>query len=202
MGANFCLSLRGKRILKIYISAFLLSLTMSSCTTQITQNSSTQIIPERQPELREIENWTWKGKFVFKKKNEARIGSLTWQKRGLSNYISVKGPLGINIDNFLIREGEILNQKTGELKNSQQLSMPSDELFLYDLPLDSIHVWLLGLAPRKYSNPLIQHQYQDLQITYLDWQTFDGYFLPSKIFLQGKFAQIKLVTLNWQEKND
>ena len=202
MGTNFCLSLRGKRILKIYISAFLLSLTMSSCTTQITPKTSIQKIPGNQPELREIENWTWKGKFIFKKKNEAKLGSLTWRKRGLSNYISVKGPLGINIDNFLIREGEILNQKTGELRNSQQLSILSDELFLYDLPLDSIHVWLLGLAPRKYSNPLIQNQHQDLQITYLDWKNFNGYFLPSKIFLQSKLAQIKLVTLNWQEKND
>ena len=80
--------------------------------------------------------------------------------------------------------------------------MPSDELFLYDLPLDSIDVWLLGLAPRKYSNPLIQNHYQDLQVTYLDWKNFNGYFLPSKIFLQSKLAQIKLVTLNWQEKND
>ena len=202
MGTNFCLSLTRKRIHKTYISAFLLSLTISSCTTQITPKTSIQKIPENQPELREIENWTWKGKFIFKKKNEAKLGSLTWRKRGLSNYISVKGPLGINIDSFLIREGEILNHKTGELRNSQQLSMPSDELFLYDLPLDSIHVWLLGLAPRKYSTPLIQHQYQDLQITYLDWKNFNGYFLPSKIFLQSKLAQIKLVTLNWQEKND
>ena len=202
MGTNFCLSLRGKRILNIYISAFLLSLTMSSCTTQITPKTSIQKIPGNQPELREIENWTWKGKFIFKKKNEAKLGSLTWRKRGLSNYISVKGPLGINIDNFLIREGEILNQKTGELRNSHQLSILSDELFLYDLPLDSIHVWLLGLAPGKYSNPLIQNQHQDLQITYLDWKNFNGYFLPSKIFLQSKLAQIKLVTLNWQEKND
>ena len=175
---------------------------MSSCTTQITQNSSTQIIPQRQAELREIENWTWKGKFVFKKKNEAKIGSLTWQKRGLSNYISVKGPLGIKIDSFLIRDGQILNHKTGELRNSQRLSTSSDGLFVYNLPLDSIHNWLLGLAPREHSNPLIQHQYQDLQITYLDWKTFNGYFLPSKIFLQSKFAQIKLVTLNWHQKND
>ena len=202
MGTNFCLSLTRKRIHKTYISAFLLSLTISSCTTQITPKTSIQKIPENQPELREIENWTWKGKFIFKKKNEAKLGSLTWRKRGLSSYISVKGPLGINIDNFLIREGEILNHKTGELRNSQQLSMSSDELFLYDLPLDSIHVWLLGLAPRKYLTPLIQHQYQDLQITYLDWKNFNGYFLPSKIFLQSKLAQIKLVTLNWQEKND
>ena len=204
MGTNFCLSLTRKRIHKTYISAFLLSLTISSCTTQITPESGIQKIPRNQPELREIENWTWKGKFIFKKKNEAKLGSLTWRKRGLSNFISIKGPLGINIDSFLIREGEILNHKTGELRNSQQLSMPSDELFLYDLPLDSIHIWLLGLAPRKYLTPLIQHQYQyqDLQITYLDWKTFNGYFLPSKIFLQSKLAQIKLVTLNWQEKND
>ena len=202
MGANFCLSPTRKRIHKIYIFAFLLSLAMSSCTTQITPKSSIQNAPEGQPDLREIENWTWKGKFIFKKKNEAKLGSLTWRKRGLSNYISVKGPLGINVDSFLIREGEILNHKTGELRNSKQLSMPSDELFLYDLPLDSIHDWLIGLAPRKYSNPLIQNQYKDLQITYLDWKNFNGYFLPSKILLQNKFAQIKLVTLNWQEKND
>ncbi len=202
MSIIFRLSQIKKTINKTFIIAFLLTLTMSSCTTQITQNSSTQIISEKQPKLREIENWTWKGKFVFKKKNEAKIGSLTWQKRGLSNYISVKGPLGIKIDSFLIRDGQILNHKTGELRSPQRFSTSSDGLFLYNLPLDSIHNWLLGLAPREYSNPLIQHQYLDLQITYLDWKTFNGYFLPSKIFLQSKFAQIKLVTLNWHQKND
>ena len=161
MSTNFCLSQTRKRIHRTYIIAFLLSLTMSSCTTQIAQNSSTQIIPERQAELRKIGNWTWRGKFVFKKENEAKIGSLTWKKRGLSNYISVKGPLGIEIDSFLIRDGRLLNRKTGEPRNSQRSSMSSNELFLYDFPLDSIPILLLGLAPRKYSNPVIQNHHQD-----------------------------------------
>ena len=189
---------------KFPIIAIFLSLFISGCTTQISSKSNISGDLKKQTHLSKITDWTWSGKFVLKNRKKSKLGGLTWQKKGLNNYIFLKGPMGIKIDSFLISEGRILRHKTREREID-----PTIRLSLNDLPLDTINLWLLGIVPEAFSDnqnhsgKFASHQYKDWRITYKNWKTFNGYSLPSEILLKRKFMQMKLITLNWiSEKND
>ncbi len=198
-----------KSIHHIYIIACFLSFTLSSCTTQVAPKLSTQEDLKRQFDLSELDYWTWIGKFVFKQKNKSKLGSLTWRKTGISNYISIKGPIGIGASKLLIRQGQILSYKPGLPEFSPREIAISEKLFLDDLPLDSIDLLLLGLVPKNSNLPkmgigsIASYKYNDWLIIHKKWRKFDGYLLPSETFLENEFVQIKLVTLDWSPaKND
>ncbi len=186
-----------------YIIACFLSFTLSSCTTQVSPKLSTQDDLKRQLDLSKLDYWTWTGKFVFKQKNTSGLGSLTWRKKGISNYISLKGPIGIGASELLIRQGQVLSYETGAPKISSKEEEIPEELFLDDLPLDSIDLLLLGLVPKnsnhtkRYAGPTVSYRYEDWLVIHKKWREFGGYLLPSETFLKNKLVQIKLVTLDW-----
>jgi len=156
--------------------------------------------------LAQLEAWNIDGRISLRLDEEAWHATLLWQQIDQAYHIRLFGPFGagaIQLDGspqavVLTQEGEQLHSQDPEQLLSQRLG--------WHVPIKGLRYWAVGQKiPNKSANVdldqfghLANLEQDGWKIRYRRYVTVDGYSLPSKIFMENKGLDIRIVIDRWK----
>lgn len=147
----------------------------------------------RQSRLQDVDTWELKGRLAMRADDDGWHASLRWQRQQDRHVIDLSGPLGkghvrLNQDasGARLRDNE---QQTHYASTARQLLY---ETTGWDLPLDDLNYWVLGLpapdSPKRWElddgGRLKTLQQGGWEVRFLAYGRHGDYDLPSKVFIQ------------------
>jgi len=156
--------------------------------------------------LAQLEAWNIDGRISLRLDEEAWHATLLWQQIDQAYHIRLFGPFGagaIQLDGspqtvVLTQEGEQLHSQDPEQLLSQRLG--------WHVPIKGLRYWAVGQKMPNKSAKVDLDQFGHLanleqdgwKIRYRRYVTIDGYSLPSKIFMENKGLDIRIVIDRWK----
>lgn len=156
--------------------------------------------------LAQLEAWNIDGRISLRLNEEAWHATLLWQQIDQAYHIRLFGPFGagaIQLDGspqtvILTQDGEQIHSQDPEQLLSQRLG--------WYVPINGLRYWAVGQKIPDKSAKLDLDQFGQLanleqdgwKIRYRRYVMVDGYLLPSKIFMDNKGLDIRIVIDRWQ----
>lgn len=156
--------------------------------------------------LEQLEAWNIDGRISLRLEDEAWHATLLWQQIDQAYHIRLFGPFGagaIQLDGspqtvILTQDGEQLHSQDPEQLLSQRLG--------WHVPINGLRYWAVGQKipdkPAKLdldqAGYLANLEQDGWKIRYRRYVMVDGYLLPSKIFMDNKGLDIRIVIDRWQ----
>ena len=191
---------------------------LAGCATLFTPPPSAEQIDRdwqaRQSRLQDVDTWELKGRLAMRADDDGWHASLRWQRQQDRHVIDLSGPLGkghvrLNQDasGARLRDNE---QQTHYASTARQLLY---ETTGWDVPLDSLNYWVLGLpapdSPNRWElddgGRLKTLQQAGWEIRFLGYRRHGDYDLPKKLFIQRNPAgadstqmlEVRLAIAQW-----
>jgi len=160
---------------------------------------------QRVSDLQRLASWQMGGRAAVAFGTQGWQASLDWRQSGEAAEVHLSGPLGIGA--MVLKrtpEGLSLN---GAPPSDAVLAQLQDRLG-FDLPLDHLRYWLLGVPdPRSAFELKPNDQDRIVQLTQDQWtidydryMPVDGDVLPAHLVLSREGVRVRIVVDHWQEK--
>ncbi len=178
---------------------------IAGCSTHFSPASLTNT--KYQQTLEQLEHWKIKGRISIKTKKNSFMAHINWQQNKEQFNIRIYGSLGqtyakIYSDGSHLVVLEIKKKRyTGN--NAQSLMQ---RVLGWKLPVKQFSKWMKGqkttdLSPNNYSvndnQSLATLSYEQWQIQYQRYKTYNKILLPQKIYITHPDIQIKLSIHQW-----
>lgn len=189
-----------------YFVASALCILLSACATRSSNHVTDQLPQSIVSSRTTLTHWHLSGAIAAKRRHKGWLASIDWQQQGANQYlIHLFGPLG---------GGAVLIEKKDTLvtyqDGPQRYSAMSAEALLQQqtgiqLPITNLYYWVRGVpapgpivtAIHDKDQHLLKLTQAGYRLTYADYQRVNRLFLPTKILLQGRDIQVKLVIKHW-----
>jgi len=151
----------------------------------------------RAARLAPLTNWEVLGRMALRTPEESWQATLLWVRRDDSHKIDLTGPLGRghlrltqDRDGAQLRDAD---QRTYRDSSAQQLLLRATG---WQVPLEGLNYWILGLpAPEADSGRDLDERgrlsalrQSGWDIRFMEYARYDGYDLPSKLFIKRRAA--------------
>jgi len=156
--------------------------------------------------LSELDTWNIDGRISLRLDEEAWHATLLWKQIDQAYHIRLFGPFGagaIQLDGspqtvILTQDGEQVHSQDPEQLLSQRLG--------WHVPVNGLRYWAIGQKipdkPAKFDldpmGQLARLEQDGWKIRYRRYVAVNGYSLPSKIFMDNKGLDIRIVINRWQ----
>jgi outer membrane lipoprotein LolB len=185
----------------------LIIVALASCrTAPPVHEPAAQSWEARRPQLQHLERFELKGRVAVAAGGEGFNARLRWSQLGNRTNLSLDGPLGAG-GVQVSSDGAALSVVTS---NGQRLDSDAARAELrnrlgFDPPLSSLRYWILGVPepgpPAQESldpqQRLASLQQNGWQISYTDYTSVNGGWLPSKLTLQRDNVRLRVVVDGW-----
>jgi outer membrane lipoprotein LolB len=158
---------------------------------------------ERVTQLEHAVSWRLEGRAAAALGQQGWQASLTWQQNGTSSELHLAGPLGVGSTEIkLTPAGLSLN---GAPPSDAVRARLEDKLG-FDLPLDNLRYWLLGIADPSTPFDLTRNAQDRAQrlsqsgwtIDYDEYMPSNGDLLPKRLVLNRSDARVRIAVDRWQ----
>lgn len=184
-------------------------LSLAACTTvpvQAPEPERSGSWEEHVDALTALTHWQVQGRAAIRTGDQAGTVALNWRQRDESYRVELRAPWGAgNIVLDSAPRGVTLRTSKGV----QEFATEPRELLWrhtgFDLPVEALRYWLLGLPEpsrqaelevdeRGLLTELHQHGWR---IRYLDYGQFDGVALPTRLYVTGEVAEVRVAVQEW-----
>jgi outer membrane lipoprotein LolB len=158
---------------------------------------------ERLTQLERAEVWQLDGRAAAALGQQGWQASLTWRQNGSSSDLHLAGPLGVGATEIrLTPAGLSLNGAPPSVTVMAEL----EEKLGFNLPLDTLRFWLLGIPDPSIPFDLTRNE-QDraLRLSQAGWTIdYDQYMpsngdvLPKRLVLTRSTARLRIAVDHWQ----
>jgi outer membrane lipoprotein LolB len=177
---------------------------LSACVTSRPHTGAPLPWDQRLSELQRDGTWQLDGRVAVAVGSQGWQASLNWRQRAANTEVHLAGPLGV---------GAVVLKKTvdglsvnGAPPSGAMLTQLQEKLG-FDLPLDNLRYWLLGVAdPAAASELTLNDQDRAQQLTQNGWAVnYDHYtpvgsdLLPSRLVLTREGVRVRIVVDHWEE---
>ena len=158
---------------------------------------------ERMTELEHAASWRLDGRAAAALGQQGWQASLNWRQDGSSSDLHLAGPLGVGAEEIKVSPaGLSLN---GAPPSTAVVAQLEDKLG-FDLPLDNLRYWLLGIPDPSIPFDLTRNtQDRALRISQAGWTIdYDEYMpsngdvLPKRLVLNRSDARVRIAVDHWQ----
>jgi outer membrane lipoprotein LolB len=158
---------------------------------------------ERIAQLAHAATWQMDGRAAAALGQQGWQASLNWKQNGSSSDLHLAGPLGVGATEITVTPaGLSLN---GAPPSGAVVAQLQGKLG-FDLPLDNLRYWLLGIpAPRIPSDLTRNAQDRALRLSQAGWtidydeyMPADGDLLPKRLVLNRADARVRIAVDRWQ----
>lgn len=193
----------------------LVLLLLSSCSLWPTdpkgqQPANLQDWQQHQQQVSQLDGWQIRGKLGIQSTDNGGSGTLFWLQRQHYFDIRLAGPLGQGATRLTGRPGEVLlTSSQGQFQADSPEELLESQLG-WRLPVSNLLWWVRGLPAPQQSSPaqlqfnphsrLQELQQDNWHIQYQDYVEYDGYWLPTRLMLQGQQLKLTLVIKEWQPR--
>jgi outer membrane lipoprotein LolB len=160
----------------------------------------------RRPQLQARDKFQLKGRVAVAAAGEGFNARLRWTQDGKQTRMSLDGPLGaggvqVTSDGSAV---SIVTSRGDRLDNDAARAELAKRLG-FDPPLDSLRYWIQGVPEPGHpaqetldsQQRLAALQQDGWQITYTDYMSAGGEWLPSKLTLQREGVRLRVVVDGW-----
>lgn len=162
---------------------------------------------QQTPHLLHISQWQAEGKLALSYSGERDTASFDWRQRKQNYAIHLFGPLGQGSTWLKKQAGAVTLEAP---KTGRQTAQSAEELMLANLgwqvPVSNMQYWIRGLAAPAPSPTAVQYdttshmvklQQEGWQVEYQQYETFNGWHLPTKLTAKRDDISLRLVIKQW-----
>lgn len=160
----------------------------------------------RSSSLAKIKNWNLQGLVAIRTPKDAFSASMKWQQQARQYTILLSGPMGTSATQLIgsdhsveltTADGKKFNAASPETLLAQQLG--------WQIPVSHLYYWIRGipvpgLPANKHVdgfNHLTELTQDGFRIQYLRYSEVDHMDLPSKIYLNNRTLNVKIIISQW-----
>lgn len=189
---------------------FCFLLLLASCATvpvQAPEPTGAGSLEQHAHALAELSAWRVSGRAAISTSNQAGTVTMFWRQQQEDYNVELRAPWGagtVMVDGG--PGGAMLRTSTGV----QEYAAAPRELLRrhsgFDLPLEALRYWLLGLPePAVAAQPIVDERglltelrQHGWRIRYLNYGEFEGLALPTRLFLTGEGIEVRIVVQEWK----
>jgi outer membrane lipoprotein LolB len=158
---------------------------------------------QRITQLEHAASWQLDGRAAAALGQQGWQASLHWQQKGASSDLHLAGPLGMGATEIKVTsEGLSINGASPSAAAMMQLQ---DKLG-FDLPLDNLRYWLLGIPDpsipfdltRNAQDRALKLSQAGWTIDYDEYMPANGDLLPKRLVLNRADARVRIAVDRWQ----
>lgn len=195
--------------IRAIITLTCITLFLTACSSNIPLHQQTPVISQEQrvEQLKNLENWTIKGKVAFIHQNERESANIYWQKTKNAQKLNLTTYLGINVLKLASVDDSHVVEVDDKTYQTQNLSRLIYQLTNKQIPIEALEYWLKGLSYSEsdvieYQNQLpksliSQFDNKKWQINYAGFKPFQHYYLPTKFTIKQNDFTIKISISQW-----
>lgn len=184
---------------------------ITGCQLQPTQQSTVIHDWQRhEQQLSALQQWSLEGKLGYRDSNDGGSAWVDWWQHQRQFKLYLRGPLGTGATHIHGDENYAeLQQSDKPPISATSASDLTLQLFGWRWPVDHLQYWVKGLpAPMSSVNQFAYHpngalaslNQADWQLSFNNYETVDGFLLPTRIKGQREGYYFKLVIKKWQLK--
>jgi len=195
-------------------SLVILTLLLSACISKPVTPETGLNNWQQQQQIREISQWSVKGRIGIKTADDGFTSNLNWQHQPDKQYFRIYGSLGQtyaelrqNNDNTVL---ELSDNRSYESTDAEAMIQ---HVLGYSLPIEHLQYWIMGLPYPGGENELTfdnmgflkNIQYRQWHISYNKFKQFDDFgdlYLPSKITVTDEQVTLRLSLRSWSMETD
>jgi len=156
--------------------------------------------------LNTLEAWNIDGRISLRFEEEAWHATLLWQQIDQAYHIRLFGPFGAGAIELNGSPQSVVLTQDGQQQYSQDPEQLLSQQVGYRVPINGLRYWAVGQQiPDKSAKiefdefgRLAQLEQDGWKIRYRAYVDMGGYTLPSKIFMDNKGLDVRLVIDRWQ----
>lgn len=189
----------------------LMALLVTGCATTPTGAPHTaalqQKFADREQQLASLNRWSFTGRIAVQAANDGWSGTIHWIQHDPQNYaIDIRGPVGAGTVRLNRSEqGSSLRLSDDQSFTGRDTRALLIEHFGWDLPVDSLQLWIVGrpdASTDKHlelddAGRLLRLRQSDWNVEYKRYTHAGNFELPEKIFAHNARAQIRLFVDEW-----
>lgn len=191
---------------------------LSSCSvpkrpspSAITGLSPEEAWKQNKIKLDVIDSWHSEGRIAVSRKHEGESASFTWQQFSDQFFLKLFGPFGagaMELDGTLAGPNKRVTLRQG---NQISYAATAEDLLYqqvkWRVPLTGLTYWVKGVpVPNHPVDYLVLNSDGSIKevsqlgwnITYTKYDSFEEYYLPTKIHLISNELEVKLAIRNWK----
>jgi len=156
--------------------------------------------------LEELVAWNIDGRISVRLDEEAWHATLLWQQIDQAYHIRLFGPFGAGAIQLDGSPQTVVLTQDGEQVHSQDPQQLLAQRLGWQVPINGLRYWAIGqkipAKPAKLAfndaGHLVSLEQAGWKIRYRRYAVINGYTLPSKIFMDNKGLDIRIVIDRWQ----
>jgi outer membrane lipoprotein LolB len=170
-------------------------------------------VPDRVADAQVLNDWSLRGRMAVKVDDDPEAGgqlSIRWEQQDEISRARLSGPMGIGAWNFVWEPARVsLADSDGE-RAIEYTGADAAEDFMraelgWSFPADSVRYWVMGLPNpdagyelrRDDDGALIGLDQHGWMIDFQRWDSFAGWYLPTRINMQGRGVRLRMVVSDW-----
>ncbi len=156
--------------------------------------------------LNNIEAWNIDGRISIRFEEEAWHATLLWQQIDQAYHIRLFGPFGAGAIELNGSPQSVVLTQDGQQQYSQDPEQLLSQQVGLRVPINGLRYWAVGQqVPDKSARieldewgRLAQLEQDGWKVRYRGYVKTDGYMMPSKIFLDNKGLDVRIVIDRWK----
>ncbi len=153
-----------------------------------------------------LEAWDIDGRISIRFEEEAWHATLLWQQIDQAYHIRLFGPFGAGAIELNGSPQSVVLTQDGQQQYSQDPELLLFQQVGFKVPINGLRYWAVGQQiPDKSAKieldefgRLAQLEQDGWTIRYRGYTNSDGYMMPSKIFMDNKGLDVRIVIGRWQ----
>lgn len=182
-----------------------IGLLLAACAELPTQGTTNLSWPDRAAQLSTLSHWNASGKIAIRTPDQSESANLEWVQADKITRMLLSGPMGLGATSIESNRQELQISRDGQTQHYDISSPSSSTSIGWDLPLQALPYWVLGLpAPqspilgqRIESGLLRQVEQLGWTITYESYGRFEQYTLPTRLKIERGNTRARLIIRNW-----
>ena len=180
-------------------------LLLTSCAELPRQAETDLNWRDRSAQLASLSHWNASGKLAIRTEDQSESATLEWVQANNISKIHLSGPMGLGAT--AIESDRKYLQISHNGKTQRYDIASADATLGWDLPLQALPYWILGL-PSPHSpilaevieHGLLRHVEQlGWTVTYERYGQFDQYTLPTRLKIERDSTRARLIIRNWTD---
>jgi outer membrane lipoprotein LolB len=195
----------------LIVAAGLLLLTACATTSKppIAQSPLSQVAHQQHlAKLAQVKSFALKGRLGVVTQKQGFSGGIDWQHTVNTDNVDVFSPLGGKVANISKNAtGVTLTKQEGRSVTAQDAESLTETALGFKLPLSGLGDWALGRPTESNiissswdeNGRLLTLKQDGWDISYENYTSNEGVFLPSKIVLKSERVNLKLLVEKWMD---
>ncbi|AFJ03235.1 Outer membrane lipoprotein LolB [Methylophaga frappieri] len=165
---------------------------------------------ERQSQLKQLDNWTLRGRTAIQQGKEGWNAGVSWHQSPDQFEIRLTGPFSQGAVNLSGDQNAVLlTNSSGERYVAATPEQLLEEVLGWQLPISALRDWVKGLpfseAAVTYreldrDGRLVALEQAGWQVSFMRYVPFQGTDVPDKIFIKRDQLSVRLVVSAWQSE--